>query len=209
MKILVTAGPTCEDIDPVRYITNRSTGKMGFAIAAAALERGHEVTLVSGPVSLDPPAGVKLVSVRSTDQMLRACQDVYDDIKVAFLAAAVADYKPVRRVEAKIKKSEDVITIELTRTPDIAFHLGQSKGSRILVGFALESDAGRVNAERKLADKSFDAICLNGPETFGSDRIRAEILERDRPWLALPVLSKAELAGRLLDLAERRASQSG
>jgi phosphopantothenoylcysteine decarboxylase/phosphopantothenate--cysteine ligase len=179
---------------------------MGYSLAKAAAGRGHEVVLVSGPVSLPPPSSVRTVRVRSAAEMLEACLADYAESQATLLAAAVADYRPVWRSPHKLKKSQAIVTLELERTEDIARHLGQSKGSRVLVGFALESEQGRVNAERKLADKNLDAICLNGPETFGAERIRAEILERGQPWRTLEPTSKSELARIILDLVERRAS---
>ena len=202
MRILVTAGPTCEDIDPVRYLTNRSSGKMGYAVAEAAARRGHEVVLVSGPTALSPPLGVEFVSVRSAAEMLEACLGEFPRCQAAVLAAAVADYRPASPSPVKIEKGEGPLVLRLERTEDIARRLGETKGERFVVGFALESGRGRGNAERKLAEKNFDAIVLNHPETFGSERIRAEILTRESGWSKPLDLTKAELASRILDLIE-------
>lgn len=209
LKILVTAGPTCEDLDPVRFLTNRSSGRMGYALAGEASARGHEVVLVSGPVHLEPPSGVRVARVRTAAEMLEACEAEFAGCQAALLAAAVADYRPVRTSSHKIKKSQNSFMLELTRTEDIARRLGQRKGNRVIVGFALESAASRVNAERKLADKNFDAIVLNGPETFGAGRIRAELLlardiKRAHGWQTLGTMTKAELASLILDLVESR-----
>ena len=205
MRILVTAGPTCEDIDPVRYITNRSSGRMGYAIAAEAVRRGHEVVLVSGPTALEPPAGVECVPVRSAADMLEACLERFGACDAAILVAAVADYRPAEYSPEKIKKDDGDLVLRLARTEDIARRLGALKTRQVLVGFALESDQGRSNAERKLESKNLDAIVLNHPDTFGADTIQAEILVRGEPWGQPERLTKPDLAARVLDLVERQA----
>lgn len=202
MRILVTAGPTCEDIDPVRYLTNRSSARMGYAVASEALGRGHKVVLVSGPTALAPPEGARLVPVRSAADMLAACLREFETCQAAVLAAAVADYRPASYSPLKLEKTEGPLVLRLERTEDIARRLGSMKGERFAVGFALESGEGRLNAERKLAEKDFDAIVLNRPESFGSERIRAEILTRGGRWSEPAELTKAELASRILDLVE-------
>jgi len=202
VRILVTAGPTCEDIDPVRYLTNRSSGKMGYAVAEEAARRGHDVVLVSGPTALAPPRGVEFVGVRSAADMLEACLREFEGCQAAVLAAAVADYRPARYSPVKLEKGDGPLVLRLERTEDIARRLGAIKGERFVVGFALESGEGRRSAERKLAEKNFDAIVLNHPETFGSERVRAEILTRGGRWTGPIDLTKAELAGRILDLIE-------
>jgi len=202
VRILVTAGPTCEDIDPVRYLTNRSSGKMGYAVAQEAARRGHEVVLVSGPTALGPPPGVELLSVRSAAEMLEACLGEFPRCQAAVLAAAVADYRPATYSQVKLEKGEGPLVLRLERTEDIARRLGEIKGQRFVVGFALESGEGRANAERKLAEKNFDAVVLNRPETFGSERVRAEILTRRSGWSDPLDLTKVELAARILDLIE-------
>jgi len=202
MRILVTAGPTCEDLDPVRFLTNRSSGRMGYAVAAEAAARGHETILVSGPTALDPPEGTRLVPVRSAADMLDACLAEFDACDAAVLVAAVADYRPAETSPHKLKKSDDDLVLRLARTEDIAKRLGQSKTRQVLVGFALESEDGRANALRKLEAKNLDAIVLNAPDTFASDRIRAEILQRDGSWGDVLHVTKSELAARLLDFIE-------
>src|SRR5262249_4711984 len=134
--VLVTAGPTVEDIDPVRFISNRSSGKMGYAIAAAAAKRGARVTLISGPVKITPPPDVELIPVRSTAEMLGAVLSQFEQATIIVKAAAVADYRPVNPAEEKIKKNEGRLTIELEKTEDILSELGRRKGNRILIGFA-------------------------------------------------------------------------
>jgi len=203
MRILVTAGPTCEDLDPVRFLTNRSSGRMGNAIAAEAVARGHDTLLVSGPTALEPPPGARCVPVRSAADMLDACLADFDSCDAAVLVAAVADYRPAELSDHKIKKADDLV-LRLARTVDIAKRLGQRKTRQVLVGFALESDDGRANALRKLESKNLDAIVLNSPDTFGSDRIRAEIFERGGAWGQAQHLSKLDLAKLVLDFIESR-----
>jgi len=205
MRILITAGPTCEDIDPVRFITNRSSGAMGYAVAAEAARRGHEAILVSGPTALEPPEGVERVPVRAAADMLAACLERFEACDAAILVAAVADYRPADYSHRKINKSGGDLVLRLARTEDIARRLGALKTRQILVGFALESDEGRANAEGKLAAKSLDAIVLNHPDTFGSREIRAEILTRAGGWGPPERLSKPQLAARILDLVEEQA----
>ena len=162
-KVLVTAGPTYEDIDPVRFIGNYSSGKMGFAIAEEAASRGADVTLVTGPVNLDVRnSRIRRIDVRSARQMLEAAEKAFDDCDIAILSAAVADYAPAVRSETKIKRENtDGMTLELIKNPDIAASLGQRKGNRLLVGFALETDHELEHAISKMHRKSLDMIVLN------------------------------------------------
>jgi phosphopantothenoylcysteine decarboxylase/phosphopantothenate--cysteine ligase len=217
---LVTAGPTCEDIDPVRFITNRSSGRMGYAVAGAAAERGDRVTLVSGPVGIEAPAGCDLVRVRSAREMYEAVIARYADVDIVIMAAAVADFRPVTRASGKIKKGADAgdgLTLELERTEDILAELGKRKAGQVLVGFALEAPAGagvgitdemRANARSKLARKELDAIVLNGPAAFGSETSAVEVIEtskvdgQPRAW---GEATKAEHARRIVDLASELA----
>jgi phosphopantothenoylcysteine decarboxylase/phosphopantothenate--cysteine ligase len=201
MRILVTAGPTCEDLDPVRYLTNRSSGRMGYAVAAAAVARGHDTVLVSGPTAIEPPPGARLVPVRSAADMLEACLAEFDSCDAAVLVAAVADYRPAEPSAEKIKKDGDLV-LYLTRTEDIARRLGERKTRQVLVGFALESDEGHANAQRKLESKNLDAIVLNHPDTFSSATVSAEVLERGGDWGDPQRLSKEGLAKIVLDFIE-------
>jgi phosphopantothenoylcysteine decarboxylase/phosphopantothenate--cysteine ligase len=204
MKLLVTAGPTCEDFDPVRFITNRSTGRMGYAVAASAARRGHDVTLVSGPTHLETPAAVKRVDVRSAAEMLDACLRIFPQCDAAVLAAAVADYRPAQYSADKIKKRDNLV-LQLERTADIAERLAQERrDDQIVFGFALESDADREKAAGKLECKRFDGIVLNTPKSFGSDEIVAEVLLRGGSWDTWGGLPKRELAERLVALIEAR-----
>ena len=205
-KILITAGPTRESIDPVRFITNHSSGKMGYEIAAAAAEAGHDVVLVSGPVNLDCPEGVRRIFVTSAQEMLDACLAEFSNSDAAIMVAAVADYRPKDVRDTKISKSEPLASIELERTGDIARTLGAQKQQQLLVGFALETHQGRSSAHRKLTDKNLDAIVLNGPESFGNETIRAEFLEAERDWREFDPMSKRELARFLVEWINARLS---
>ena len=184
LRLLVNAGPTHEAIDPVRYIANRSTGKMGYAIAAAAARRGAEVTLVSGPTSLGAPAGVRRIDVESAAQMRDAMLTAFDDADVAICSAAVADYTPAAPADHKLKKSrEHLDAIELTETADILADLCCSKGSRVVVGFAAETDDLLAHAQEKLERKGADLIVANDvsrPEsTFGADTNRVALVSAE------------------------------
>jgi phosphopantothenoylcysteine decarboxylase/phosphopantothenate--cysteine ligase len=159
--VLVTAGPTCEDIDPVRFLTNRSSGKMGYALADAARRRGAKVILVSGPVALEPPDGVERVSVRTTEEMRCAVLGRAAESTVVIKAAAVADYRPAAPQEKKMKRGKEKLTLELEPTADILSELAVGKGSKVLVGFAAETDSVAENARAKLAGKKLDLVVAN------------------------------------------------
>lgn len=180
-KILITAGPTYEKIDPVRFIGNYSSGKMGFALAAECASRGAEVTLVAGPVGLTTPDGVKRIDVESCQEMFEASVDAFPQMDAAILCAAVADFRPEQTATQKIKREKDDLVIRLQPTHDIAAHLGQMKtGSQRLVGFALETNDEEVNAQKKLKKKNFDFIVLNSTRnkgtTFRSDDNQISII---------------------------------
>ncbi len=180
-KILITAGPTYEKIDPVRFIGNYSSGKMGFALAAECARRGAEVTLVAGPVGLSTPDGVKRIDVESCQEMFEASVDAFPQVDAAILCAAVADFRPEQTATHKIKREKDDLVIRLQPTHDIAAHLGQMKtGSQRLVGFALETNDEEVNAQKKLKKKNFDFIVLNSTRnkgtTFRSDDNQISII---------------------------------
>lgn len=169
-KVLITAGPTYEKIDPVRFIGNYSSGKMGYALANALADAGAEVHLVSGPVQLDPPqSSVRLYKVESAREMYKTCIELFPDCSVAILSAAVADYRPEHQEEKKIKKKEEEMYIRLIRNPDILATLGEMKSEgQILVGFALETDNELTNAQEKLKRKNADAIVLNSLRDEGA-----------------------------------------
>lgn len=203
MRLLVTAGPTREYFDSIRYISNPSSGKMGCAIAAAAACRGHDVTLVCGPIEVEPPRGVRIVRVVSADEMLKAARSAFTKADTAVFAAAVCDWRPVRRSARKIAKSQRGRLVQLAPTPDIASTLGRAKAGRITVGFALEDHDGRAHAEAKLRRKRFDAILLNAPAAIGGDRAAIHFLCRGDPWADWGELPKKRVAERLVNWIER------
>lgn len=198
-RILITAGPTYENIDPVRFIGNHSSGKMGYALAAACREQGAEVVLVSGPVSLPAPAGVERVSVTSAGEMFEASRRAFAGCHAAIFCAAVADYAPAVVAESKIKREgAEIMCIELKRNPDIAATLSKEKGERLTVGFALETDNAANNARHKLEAKNLDWVVLNrlgDPGAgFGVDTNSVTLFSRGGEELSFPVKSKQEVA---------------
>lgn len=197
--VLVTAGPTQEPLDPVRYLSNRSSGKMGFAIAHAARERGARVMLVSGPTSLPTPRGVERTDVTTAEEMYHAVLEQLDAATVLIMAAAVADYRPSTRTSHKMKKQE-TLTIELLRNPDILAEAGRQKGSRILVGFAAETEDLLTNAREKLQKKHLDLIVANDIRVgFAGETTRVTMLDRQGRVEELPELTKREVGHRILD----------
>ncbi len=205
-RLIVTAGATIEAIDPVRFISNHSTGKMGYAIAAVLAERGAKVTLISGRTTLPTPAGVERVDVVSAEDMYRATVERFGESDGAVMCAAVADYTPKEVAEHKLKKSDDDLCIELRRTKDIAAELGRIKGDRLLAGFALESQDGEEHARKKLHDKGFDFIVLNSLQDkgagFGVDTNKVTFIAADSKEV-LPLMSKNEVAERIADRMEK------
>lgn len=204
VSVLVTAGPTQEPIDPVRMLTNPSTGTMGYALARAAAARGGTVTLVSGPTHLDPPDEVEVVRVQTADEMNEAVQARREAIDLALMAAAVADYTPVDPSDTKRKKDQDELALHLRRTPDILQTLGAHKRpGQVLVGFALETENGDANARRKRKRKNADWIVLNNPTEpgagFGPDTNRVTLYGADGRVEPLPLASKPEVADAILD----------
>jgi phosphopantothenoylcysteine decarboxylase/phosphopantothenate--cysteine ligase len=201
--VLVTAGPTVEDIDPVRFVSNRSSGKMGFRLAEAARDRGAKVVLVSGPTSLAVPHGVEVVAVRSAEEMRRAVADRVGPATVVLAAAAVSDYRPATASPSKIKKANGAMTLELVRTPDILQGLGETKGGRVLVGFAAETEDLVTNARKKLEAKNLDLVVANDVTAagagFGGDTNAVVLVRRDGGQVDVPVTSKREVAERILD----------
>ncbi len=201
--VLITAGPTCEDLDPIRYITNRSSGKMGYAVAEAAAERGAKVFLVTGPTALDTPAGVERIDVRSAHDMHRAVVERFSSSSIAVLAAAVADYRPAQQSATKIKKTGDSLSIELEPTTDILAEVARNKQATIVVGFAAETDHVAENARKKLSAKNADLIVANDVTAEGAgfdlDTNIVTLFSRDGRDLPLPKLTKKEVANRILD----------
>jgi len=206
-KILITAGGTQEALDPVRYIGNRSSGKMGYALARVAAMRGAEVTLVSGPTHLSPPAGVAFTSVESASQMRDAVLSQFAASDIVIKAAAVADYRPQTVCTDKIKKSSATLHLVLEKTPDILFELGQLKTRQILVGFAAESQQLLAFAQEKLTKKNLDMIVANDITVpgagFNVDTNIVKLLYRDGHMEELPKMSKEQLAGIILDKIQK------
>jgi phosphopantothenoylcysteine decarboxylase/phosphopantothenate--cysteine ligase len=201
-KIVVTAGPTREPIDPVRYISNYSSGKMGYALSICARRRGADVTLVSGPTSLTIPADIKFIEVSTAREMRDAVMKEVETATIIIKAAAVADYRPKSVSESKIKKREGKKSLSLERTPDIISEIGDIKGDRILVGFAMETEDIIVNARRKLKEKKMDLIVANDLSEEGSgfqyDTNRVKIIDPEGTIEELPLLDKMEVADRIL-----------
>jgi phosphopantothenoylcysteine decarboxylase/phosphopantothenate--cysteine ligase len=199
-NVLVTAGPTHEAIDPVRFIGNHSSGKMGFAIAESLAHLGAMVTVISGPTSLHTShPNVNVIKVMSAEEMYEACVAVFPKMDIAVLAAAVADYKPFVKADQKIKKKDETLTIELTKTKDIAASLGKLKhNGQIIVGFALETEQEQENAIKKLESKNFDFIVLNSLKDtgagFGHDTNKITVIDTNRTVLSFDLKSKKEVA---------------
>jgi phosphopantothenoylcysteine decarboxylase/phosphopantothenate--cysteine ligase len=203
-KILITAGPTYEAIDPVRFIGNHSTGKMGFDIAESAANNGAEVILVSGPTHLSSKnSSVKVVRVTSSQEMYEACHSYYESVDVAICAAAVADYKPKNIATQKIKKSEAAFTIELEKTKDILASLGQLKKNQYLIGFALETENEIENAIAKIQKKNLDLIVLNSLQDegagFGKPTNKVTFISKDLSIEPMPLKSKEEVATDIIN----------
>jgi len=202
-KILVTAGPTREPLDPVRYISNYSSGKMGYALAIAGRRRGASVTLISGPSLLPAPHGINFVPVSSAVEMRDAVMENLNASTVIIKAAAVADYRPSVRSNSKIKKQDGELVIHLERNPDIIAEVSKKKGNRILVGFAVETENILENAKAKLVEKNMDIIVANDVTKegagFGYDTNIIKILTADDQIEDLPLMSKMEVADRILD----------
>lgn len=203
MKILISAGPTREKIDPVRFISNRSSGKMGYALAEAAAKAGHEVALVSGPVSLSCPDRVKIINVESAEEMANEIKSHFADADITIMAAAVADYKPVSASSQKIKKTEDGLLLELERTEDILASLGKAKRpGKILVGFAAETQDLLENAQNKLKNKNLDWIIANDVSRqdrgFASENNAATMISSKGEKIELPLSAKKEMAEKII-----------
>src|SRR5690606_4939217 len=201
-KILITAGPTREKIDPVRFFTNRSTGKMGYALAEAAMKAGADVTLISGPTNLPVPSKVKFIQIESAEEMLTQVLDHYKQTDIVIKSAAVADYRPKQVYDGKMKKKSGDLVLELERTTDILKTLGDQKEHQLLVGFAAETDHIEEYAKRKLASKNLDMIVANNVTKqgagFGTDTNLVTIYKKDQTHIELPLMSKLEVAKSIL-----------
>jgi phosphopantothenoylcysteine decarboxylase/phosphopantothenate--cysteine ligase len=202
-KLLITAGPNREPLDPVRYLSNRSSGKMGYALARAAIRRGAEVALISGPTELEPPAGARLTSVTTAAEMRHAVLEEFSGCTAVIMAAAVSDYRPVDFARKKIKRGKGPIELRLEPNPDILQEISARKNGKMLVGFAAETGELVANAAKKLKDKNLDMIVANNVSEAGAgfdvDTNVATILDRDGTVRSLPLMSKDELAEQILD----------
>jgi phosphopantothenoylcysteine decarboxylase/phosphopantothenate--cysteine ligase len=202
-KLLITAGPNREPLDPVRYLSNRSSGKMGYALARAAIRRGAEVALISGPTMLEPPAGARLIPVTTAAEMRHAVLNEFPRSTAVIMAAAVTDYRPADFAGKKMKRGQGPIEIRLEPNPDILKEIGAQKNGKLLVGFAAETDELVANAKKKLEDKNLDMIVANDVTGAGAgfdvDTNVATILDRGGGVLALPLMSKDELAEQIFD----------
>lgn len=203
LKVLITAGPTIEYIDPVRIVTNRSTGKMGYALARSAWRRGAEVTLVTGPTHLDPPQGIQMIKVKTAEEMREAVLNNYRDKDVVIKAAAVSDYRPLRRAQEKEKRKKGPIKVEMVPTTDILAELGKDKGDISLVGFAAETTDHIANARDKMKDKNLDLVVVNDVSRedrgFAADSNEVRMIDRKGNEEAVPLMSKEGVADRILD----------
>ena len=210
LTVLVTAGPTVEPIDPVRYITNRSTGKMGYGVASEATIRGAKTVLISGPSVLEPPQGVELIKVETATQMYEAVMSRFSGVDIVVKTAAVADYRPLQFSNQKVKKQDGPLSLALTRNPDILAELGRKKDQQILVGFAAETSNLEKYARQKVTDKNLDLLVANDISQngagFGSDTNIVKFFYPNGGMKEMPLMDKTVLAGRILDevLALRR-----
>lgn len=203
MRILITAGPTREYLDDVRYLSNASSGRMGFALAEAVMAAGHEAVLACGPVSLTPPSGCEFHAVETTDELLSTCGRLFPGCQGVIATAAVCDYRPKSRFPGKLAKSGVSLELELVETADVLADLGRNKGNRWIIGFALESDEyAHVNALRKLKQKNCDAIVLNRPTAIGSESNRIEIIDSAGSTVATFAGTKRDVATRLWNWIE-------
>ncbi len=201
MRILITAGGTREYIDPVRFISNASSGRMGYALARAAIKAGHKVTLIIAPTAKRPPSEAKVIEVETTAQMFEAVKKYFERCDCLIMAAAVADYTPARPAKTKIQKTGKPLTIKLKPTTDILkWAGGHKRKNQIVVGFALEDKAVRARAEKKLKEKNLDMIIANTAAAIGSDKSTVQIKIAGREWLKLSQASKATIAQKIISI---------
>ena len=206
MRFLITAGPTREYLDLVRFISNASSGRMGLSIARAALRRGHQVTLIVGPIEASPPNAARTIRVELAEQMAQACFKHFPRTDCVIMSAAVADYQPTKRQDKKTKKHPGKTTLQLKPTTDILAELGCRKKHQLLIGFALQTHAARANALAKLKKKNLDYVVVNSPASLASQQIDATILASDARTLSTGTISKLTLARKLVSLAESHLS---
>jgi len=208
MRILITAGPTREYIDDVRFLSNASSGRMGYSLAAAAIQQGHEVILVTGPVELPPPDGCEVHSIETTDQLRKSCLELFPRCDGVIATAAVCDYRPSQRISGKMSKTGQPITLELVETSDVLAELGSQKSHRWVVGFALESQDPRNNAMRKLRMKQCDCIVLNDTSAISSPENRVEVLNPEGETVAEYHGLKEHVAVSLMAFIESRSANA-
>lgn len=209
-RVLITSGPTRQYLDPVRYLTNASSGRMGRALATAMLEAGHQVVIVSGPVDVTYPLAAEVVHVVSTEEMLEACRRIFPRCDGLIGVAAPCDYRPVRVAEGKIQKTGQPLELHLIETPDVVASLGAEKrAGQWLVGFALETDDQRLRAVAKLEKKSCDLMVINGPQAMNSLDTEVELIDKQGQVVARYGGSKEEVAKELSGEIERRLIQRG
>jgi phosphopantothenoylcysteine decarboxylase/phosphopantothenate--cysteine ligase len=202
VRFLITAGGTREYIDPVRFISNASSGKVGCSLARAALRRGHKVTLITCPTALSPPKGVKVINVETSGQMFQAVKKSFPRCDCLIMAAAVSDYTPERTSAIKLKKGKAAMTIKLKPTKDILAWAGKNKKHQTVIGFALEDKALRANAEKKLRDKNLDMIIANSTSAIGADTSTVHIKTPDSKWTKITKATKAAIAAKIIRQAE-------
>jgi len=203
MRILITAGGTREYIDPVRFISNASSGRMGCALARAALKAGHEVMFIVAPTAQKPPSAAKLVNVETAARMFEAVKKHFSRCDCLIMAAAVADYTPARPAKNKIRKTGESLTVRLKPTTDILKWAGKhKKKNQIVIGFALEDKNLRARAEKKMNEKNLDMIVANTSDAIGAEKSSVQIKMSGGEWLKLPRASKAVIAGKIVSLAE-------
>jgi phosphopantothenoylcysteine synthetase/decarboxylase len=203
MNFLITAGGTREYIDPVRFISNASSGRMGYALAEAALKAGHFVTLISAPTNLKLQRSARVIDAETSGQMFAAVKKHFSKCDCLIMAAAVSDYSPVKISKTKIKKSDKTLTIKLRPTVDILKWAAKHKRNQIVVGFALEDRDVRTRAAKKLAQKQLDMIIANTPAAIGAEKSSLEILKSDGQWTKLPRLDKHVLAVKIIQMLTR------
>jgi phosphopantothenoylcysteine decarboxylase / phosphopantothenate---cysteine ligase len=206
MRILITAGPTREYIDDVRFLSNASSGRMGYALAAAAMRHKHEVVLVTGPVNLQPPPDCEVCHVETTDQLRETCVRLFPDCDGVIATAAVCDYRPRQRVVGKLTKTGQPVTLDLVETSDVLAELGAQKEHRWVVGFALESQDPRKNAMRKLRMKNCDLIVVNDTSAISSPDNSVEVLSVEANVIASWSGLKTDVAENLLAFIEQQVS---
>lgn len=203
MQILITAGGTREYIDPVRYISNASTGRMGYALARAAIKAGHKVTLISAPTSLRTPKGAKIINVATAAEMFRAVKGNFDKTECLIMAAAVSDYTPVKSSKTKIKKSNAALEIKLKPTKDILAWAGRNKKGKLVIGFALEDENLKVNAEAKLKNKKLNMIVANSPAAIAAEVSTVYIKTPSTAWLELKDAKKETTARKIIRIIDK------